>query len=240
VAKKKTSKTPPPTPAADRPEDARPPAGGHAVLVMVATLFSAALVAAAAFLPDVRLWSINHMAFLPLPVRVALLAVVALAFIPPVARWLYRAALAAAGRWAGLRQRNNALTVLTTIALAATVAFYQLHTATNLLGDGQLIVQSFEAADEGHDQVIMRSAYAIVTEENIAPGATLLYYGAIKTLKPFKRTLLDSMRILNCVLGGLFVFPAQILPKWIWIIYSLHTIFLFFHCILLSASKYFN
>ena len=208
MAKKKPRKTPAPPPAADRPEDVAglPPGNGYVGVVMGATAATAALVAASAFLPGARLWGINHIAFLPLPARIAILALIALAFVPPVARALYRAALAGAERFAAKRRRQNLVIALVVVALASTATFYIFRSATNLLGDGQLIVQSFEAAEEGHDQVIMRNAHAIVTEENIAPGATLLYYGAIKTLKPLKRQPVDSMRILNCVLGGLFVF----------------------------------
>lgn len=208
MANKKSTKTPPPAPAADRAEEivSAPSGGGHVGLIVGATAAVAALVAVSAFLPDLRLWGINHAAFLPEPARIALIALIALSFVPPVARALYRTAMAGAERVGALQRRPGAMVALATVAIASTAVFYSFHSATNLLGDGQLIVQSFEAAEEGHDQVIMRSADAIVSEEVIAPGATLLYYGAIKSLKPFKRTTVDSMRILNCVLGGLFVF----------------------------------
>ncbi|HEU4365053.1 MAG TPA: hypothetical protein VFT13_06260, partial [Candidatus Krumholzibacteria bacterium] len=209
MAKKKPRKTPPPPPDAGRPEgDAATPVDGHGHtgLIVAVTAATAARVAGSAFLPDVRLWGINHLAFLPIPTRVGLIALIALAFFPPIARGLYRAAIAALERAAAARRQPGAMVTLAAIAVASTVMFYGFRSATNLLGDGQLILQSFEAAEEGHDQVIMRSAGAIVAEEAIAPGATLLYYGAIQTLKPFKRTTVESMRLLNCALGGLFVF----------------------------------
>jgi len=52
----------------------------------------------------------------------------------------------------------------------------------------------------------MTSARAIASEEVIAPGTTLLYYGATKAATGvFKQTPLRGMRMLNCVLGGLLV-----------------------------------
>ena len=208
MAKKKPRKTPSPPRDVERPEEnlSTPTAGARTGLLVGVTAITALLVAIASFLPAVRLWGLNHLAFLPVPFRIALLAVIALSFLPPVAQALYQGASAALERAATTRGRSGALVALVVIALASTIVFYKFHSATNLLGDGQLITQSFEAAEEGHDQVIMRSARAIVTEEGIAPGATLLYYGAIKTLKPFKRTPVDSMRLFNCLLGGLFVF----------------------------------
>ncbi|MDH5271418.1 MAG: hypothetical protein OEY32_16000, partial [Candidatus Krumholzibacteria bacterium] len=185
MAKKKPRKTPSPPRDVDQTEAPLPaPDGdGHAGLLVGITAATALVVAVAAFLPAVRLWGINHLAFLPLPFRIASLSLIALAFLPPVARGLYQGGATALERAAGLRTRPGAMVALVAIAVASTVVFYSFRSATNLLGDGQLIAQSFEAAEEGHDQVIMRSARAIVTEEGIAPGATLLYYGAIKTLK---------------------------------------------------------
>jgi hypothetical protein len=52
----------------------------------------------------------------------------------------------------------------------------------------------------------MRSAKAIVNEEMIAPGATLTYYAAVKTGARWKKAPRDSMRALNCILGGCLIF----------------------------------
>jgi hypothetical protein len=208
VAKKKPSKpripddvpvqtdAPPLTPAGD---DRLP-------LIVGVTVATIALVAVAAWLPDLRLWGINHLAFLPPAIRIALLALLAVALLPPVAVAAYSAALKAADAAGNAPRTSGRLITVAAMAVASIGVFYAFHSATNLLGDGQLILQSFEAAEEGHELVIMRSAGAIVTEEKIAPGATLLYYGAIKFLKPFGRTPEDAMRIFNCILGGLFVF----------------------------------
>src|SRR5262249_51785256 len=66
--------------------------------------------------------------------------------------------------------------------------------------------RSFEAAEQGYEKGIMRSAHAIMNEEVIAPGTTLTYYAAVKTGKRFKQPPLNSMRALNCALGGLLIF----------------------------------
>ncbi len=209
--RRKPLRTPPPDGGPDQPveESADRPAPGanvHGRFIFALTVATVAGVAVSAFLPDARLWGVNHLAFLSSPFRLALIGVLVLSLIPGVSGALYRGLLAASGRVGAARPGRASTITIAVIAISSIALFYGLRSATNLLGDGQLIVQSFEAADEGHDQVIMRSAHAIATEETIAPGTTLLYYGVIKALKSSKLGLIDSMRLLNCILGGLFVF----------------------------------
>lgn len=175
--------------------------------VVAAAAFSAAIVVAAAFLPTLRLWGVNHLAFVPPALRYAAIAVLLLAFVPPLARTAYRATLVASNRHA-VAPRAVGFTIAAVLAIASVAMCYQFRAATNLLGDGQLIAKSFEAAEEGHDSVIMRSAKAIVTEETIAPGTTLLYYAAVKSAVHLTKTdqPVRAMRVLNCILGGVFVF----------------------------------
>lgn len=173
--------------------------------VVAAAAFSALIVIVASFLPASRLWGVNHLAFLPPAMRYAAIGVIVLAFVPFIARSLYRVALTASEKHAAA-PRAIGLTVAAVVALGSIAMFHHFRAATNLLGDGQLIAQSFEAAEEGHDQVIMRSPMAIVTEETIAPGTTLLYYSAVKAAARAKKPPVPAMRLLNCILGGLFVF----------------------------------
>ncbi len=183
-------------------------AGSHprVGLLTGAAALSAALVVAASFLPGARLWGINHLAFVSPPARWAAIVVIALAFVPALARPAYRGLLGAAARLTGSNRRAQ-LVILAAIAVAAVPGFGALRSSTLLLGDGQLIVRSFEAAEEGHDTVIMRSPRAIVNEDFIAPGTTLLYYGASKVATgPFKKTPLVGLQVFNCLLGGVFVF----------------------------------
>ena len=173
--------------------------------VVASAILSAAIIAAGAFLPALRLWGVNHVAYLPPAMRYAAIAVLALAFLPVVARPLYRGACTLFDRL-GRAQRNAGVwLVIGCIAAGAVAGFWYMRSSTLLLGDGQLIVRSFEAAEEGYEKVIMRSAKAIVNEEMIAPGTILGYYGAIKTGNKFKQPPLNSMRALNCVLGGCLI-----------------------------------
>jgi hypothetical protein len=166
---------------------------------------SAAIVAGASFLPAARLWGVNHLAFVPAPARAVALGLLLLTFVPTVARPLYRGALRLFERMAALRP-SAAWVLAASVTIVLVPAFWGLRSSTLLLGDGQLLVRSFEAAEEGHESVIMRSPKAIVTEERIAPGSTLLYYAATKvSTDKFKKTPLHGMRALNCILGGLFV-----------------------------------
>lgn len=172
--------------------------------VVAAAVSAAAVVTAAAFFPAFRLWGLNHLAFLEPQVKFGAIVLLWLPFVPFVARVLYRFALGASQQHASVR-RPIGIAIAILLAVLSVGVFYKFHVATNLLGDGQLIAQSFEAAEEGHDSVIMRSAHAIVTEETIAPGTTLLYYAAVKTGARTKHPPVPAMRVLNCILGGLFV-----------------------------------
>lgn len=170
-----------------------------------AAFVSAAIVAAAAFLPAQRLWGVNHLAFVPPALRAPALALLALGFLPFFAGPVYRMKIRVCDAVGASHRRalKSALVVL--LAVAATAGFWSARSSTLLLGDGQLLVRSFEAAEEGYERVIMRSAKAIMDEETIAPGTTLFYYGAVKTGAKFKKEPLPSMRALNCVLGGLLI-----------------------------------
>jgi Tfp pilus assembly protein PilF len=171
-----------------------------------------ALVAAAAFLPKAQLWGVNHLAYYPVPVRLAALAFIALLFVPPIARRLYTALLALSKtlRYGGPRVDI----ALTAIAVVSVIVFTGLQTSTNLLGDGQLIAQSYDAAWEGNDRVIMRNAKAVVVEEHIAPGATLMYYGAAKVVtNVFNKGPVWGIRLFNCLLGAFFVYVVLVLIR---------------------------
>jgi hypothetical protein len=174
------------------------------LLVAMAGL-SAAIVGVASFFPATRLWGVNHLAFVPPAVRAAALGLLLLTFVPAVARPLYRGSLRSFERLASVRA-STAWILAASVAIASVGGFWALRSSTLLLGDGQLLVRSFEAAEEGHEGVIMRSPKAIVTEERIAPGTTLLYYAATKvSTDKFKKTPLPGMKMLNCILGGLFM-----------------------------------
>lgn len=163
------------------------------------------LAAVSAYLPRVQLWGINHLAFYRTPAREILLLLTALSFLPPVSRRLYSALL----KLSHVIKHGGTVTetVLTITAALSLLVFAGMKTSTNLLGDGQLIAQSFEAAWEGNDEVVMRNVKTILTEEEIAPGATLVYYGAAKVAAGlFHRSPVDGLRYINCLLGSIAVF----------------------------------
>jgi hypothetical protein len=175
--------------------------------LVASAAFSALIISVAAFFPALRLWGVNHLAFIPPAARFTVIGVLALAFVPLLARPFYRGACRSFDAIAPARRGVTTWVLIASIAVAATSAFWALRESTLLLGDGQLLVRSFEAAEEGYEKVIMRSAKAIMNEEMIAPGTTLFYYGAIKTGgKWFKQQPLNSMRALNCILGGCLIF----------------------------------
>ncbi|MDH3198762.1 MAG: tetratricopeptide repeat protein [Candidatus Krumholzibacteria bacterium] len=173
-------------------------------LVVGAAAVACLIVGVASFLPAARLWGLNHLAFYPLPVRFLALALVAVTFVPAVARALYASLAGAIERLSAWRWGVAAIAAA---AVAAVAAFFFLRSATNLLGDGQLIAQSFIAAHEGNKDVVMRSVPAILREEPIAPGATLFFYwSAQASAKLFGGDPITGMRVFTCLLGGLLVF----------------------------------
>jgi len=174
---------------------------------LYAAIIGVALIAAASFLPEVRVWGLNHLAFYPLPLRLALLVLLAVSFVPPVARVAYRGLRGAVG-WIERGDDTRGTVIALSAGIVATGLFITFMTATNLLGDGQLIAQSFEAAHMGNPTVVMRNPTAIIKEETIARGATLLYYWAGKwATNVFKQSgPVIGIRIFICILGGLLVF----------------------------------
>ncbi len=157
------------------------------------------------FLPDSRLWGINHLAFHAVPVRVAALGLVALTFVPRIAGCVHRTLLRVVSAISTARSRAGAF--ILPASLLSLCLFVGLRASTLLLGDGQLIAQSFETAHEGGSVLVMRSAGAILTEERIAPGATLLYYAAGKVATGISGgSPVSGIRLVNCVLGAVLVF----------------------------------
>jgi cytochrome c-type biogenesis protein CcmH/NrfG len=163
-----------------------------------------AAVSVAAFLPDARLWGINHLAYYSPAVRIIALVLVAVSFMPAVARRLYGAAL---GWSRTIKDGGPSVDVaIKFIAVFSIVLFLGLKSSTNLLGDGQLVATNFRLAWEGDEGVVTRSAGAILSSDHIAPGATVLYYGAEKFVTGvLKRAPVFGIRFFNCMLGAAFL-----------------------------------
>lgn len=176
---------------------------------MAALAVTAVAIALAALVPaakEWRLWGVNHLAFYSLPVRLAAIILMALAFVPGIARPAYDTLVRAPGALRDAGGRSNLIIVL--VALGSVFLFYQLRAATTLLGDGQLLLKSFEVGHKGVNQtVLMRSVHSIVTSDFISAGTTLLFYGVMKLVAgPLGRPVADALAMLPCLIGGVYVF----------------------------------
>lgn len=102
-----------------------------AVLVIV---FAGLLVAT--FVPQLRLWGLHSLGYLPSPLAYVALVLVALAFVPVVARRGFAAVISGAC-WL---EKRTPVTLLTVVVLSASSAFgfLRFRSATNLLGDTKL------------------------------------------------------------------------------------------------------
>lgn len=194
-----TKPTPPQPESTERDRSRLLPAALAVTFVIVA---AAALVPAA---KEWRLWGINHLAFYDMPVRLVAVMVMALAFIPSVARAAWNGLLKVPGALAQGGNRSTVVMVL--LAVGCVFLFYELQAATTLLGDGQLLTKSYEVGQQGHRTVVMRSVPAILRNELISPGQTLLYYGMVELgTGPFGATVAGALAVLPCLLGGIYIF----------------------------------
>jgi hypothetical protein len=134
-----------------------------------------------------------------------LLALVAVCFVPFVARLLIEGFLSIVDVL--LRPgRRRAWLVLCVLALASVALFWFLRTGTALLGDGHLLVRSYTAAQNGDTTLIPASTENILHSERIAIGTALLYMWTGRLLHELTgMSWVNGWRLLNCVLGGVFV-----------------------------------
>lgn len=161
------------------------------------------LVAVASFLPDRRLWGVNHLAFYGLPVRFTFLSLMALSFHPGIASRVYRLLLT----FLSLLRREGKSFIWISIIVAALsfIIFVRFSSSTLLLGDGTLVANNFEHAQDQMGTVA-RDLPTILSSEPIAKGATCLYFFAGNL---YERVLGGSpvrgIGIVNCMLGSILV-----------------------------------
>jgi tetratricopeptide (TPR) repeat protein len=163
-----------------------------------------ALIAVASFLPDRRLWGINHLAFYSTPVKVVALAIVAISFLPAVSRRVYGSLVDAVSVLRSDSKLRRWLILV--VPVISVVLFLVFQSSTLLLGDGQVIANEFEVALGGRESPFELDAATLVRHHPHATGAMLLYYalGSVAN-RVFNTSPVDGIRILNCMLGGILV-----------------------------------
>jgi hypothetical protein len=156
-------------------------------------------VGVASFLPGTRLWGVNHLAFYPVWLRVASLALVALALLPP-ARSLVESLF---DRIAGAVSGRGGIVAAIAAAVIALVLFIVFASATELLGDGLYTANNIvRAARVDHDVfvTVLKHPYPIY------PGTEMLTLSVGRLcLEKLGAAPLGAVRVLNAVLGAILV-----------------------------------
>jgi hypothetical protein len=161
-----------------------------------------ALFAVASFLPGVRLWGLNHLAFYQPWVRFGVLVVTGLFLLPPLASATWRGILwVTRPYFRGIASGHNALALT---GVASFVIFAAFRASTMLLGDGYFIINSFKtAASRG---MSVAGYFSLVTvEQRIYPATELLNYAASWTAGRFGASTAGGVWILNCMIGAAVV-----------------------------------
>ena len=175
-----------------------------AFVVALTILF---VVAAASFMPERRLWGINHLAYYPLPIRFIALGVIGLSFVPQIARGVGRVFTVFRSN-ARLHRRKYSWGVVA-VAVLSIFLFYGFHSATLLLGDGDVVANdnNNRVAHPSNKAGVPVTAVGIVKSDHTSPGTSLAYYlsGVVQT-GLFSLQSVTALRIFNCLLGGIFVF----------------------------------
>jgi hypothetical protein len=158
-----------------------------------------ALFAAASFLPDKRLWGVNHLAFYTPAVRFAVLVIAGFFLVSPLASATWRGILWVARPYFG--GLENGYNVLALTGVASFVVFAAFRAATLLLGDGYFIINSFQHAASNGMGI---AAYfdAVTAHERIYPATELLNFAASWAAARFGASPAGGVWILNCAVGA--------------------------------------
>ena len=162
-----------------------------------------ALIALAAWLPLNRLWGVNHLAFYSPAIRILVLLVVGLAFVPAVARAAYRAIERLTKSFTRQSRRTLVLSIVG-LSLVSVLVFLQFQSATLLLGDGQFVASNAEAraASGASASQVFRE---IVESSPFSIGTSMLYYGVATAGAAAGQSAAASIAFFNVLLGGLLV-----------------------------------
>jgi hypothetical protein len=173
---------------------------GWLAAARVALALSLLLVAAASFLPDARLWGVNHLAFYPVWIRVAALAAIALAFLPRAGRAVDKVFDRFSGALSGRKRLLSALIA----AAAALVLFIVFASATELLGDGLYTANNIERASKVDRDVFVK---VLKDPDPIYPGTEMLNLTVSRfAFAKLGIPPLRTVRVMNALLGAILVF----------------------------------
>ena len=175
------------------------------VFSILGLLVLLAIITAASFLPERRLWGINHLAYYPVSVRIGALIVMAIGFVPVVSRAIYASLVGVHGF---LRDRKRTATAVVVVAAVGSIfVFGAFRSSTLLLGDGEVVANNFNVTYRGDSTAVLATLGLINRTEPISPGTTSLYYlSSVFQTRMFGTAPTDALRFFSCFLGGIFVF----------------------------------
>lgn len=159
-----------------------------------------AFVVVASFLPNARLWGINHLAFYPLPVRLAALLVMFLLLLPRVSRAAYRWFDTGGTVLTGRRR----LVLAAAFSLVSLVLFIAFSSATQLLGDGLYTTNNIERGARVDPETfveVIKNPYPVYPGTEMVNLTVSRFAARVLQVPP-----LESVKILNALLGALLVF----------------------------------
>jgi hypothetical protein len=155
--------------------------------------------AGASFLPGVRLWGINHLAFYPVPLRIAGLVVAAASFWPCLGEVLFSAFRSLADALSGRRR----IVLIVTIPILAFGAFIAFASSTELLGDGLYTANNIQRAARVDREVFHD---VLMTPNPVYPGTEIINLTVSRTAaRAFGCSPLAGVRVLNAFIGAVLV-----------------------------------
>jgi hypothetical protein len=161
-----------------------------------------ALFVYASFLPERRLWGLNHLAFYPGHWRLVVLGLTAIVFVPPFAAIVARGGIRVARAW--LRSLEDGVNTLALTGVISFIVFAAFRSATKLLGDGYFVFHNYRGtAENGFD--LGRFISQVTVAEKIYPATELLNFAASWIAGWFGASPIGGVWILNCAIGALMV-----------------------------------
>jgi tetratricopeptide (TPR) repeat protein len=182
----------------DRPSRDAPSIAVH-VLLLSFWLFCAT----ASFLPHVRLWGMNHLAFYPWPVRLAALAVMGASLLPVARREILR--------WSAMLSTSLAARryfAAAALAIVALVLFVVFPSSTQLLGDGLYVQNNVERASKVDSGTL---AQVLKNPDPNYPGTEMLYLALPRVAaRVLGVAPLDVLKVMIALFGASLVFIVSV------------------------------